>query len=116
MRQIVVMLPKTKEDLFSYEINWAVYDKYIWASVEHERMAFKRKLRSWLGSKKMLNWWFVTSCQVSKIMHVPASRLVERLQLILGDGSEVFVRRMWQRLIFGTKLMLLHLRWMTKSS
>lgn len=28
-KQLIDMIPKTKEELFSYEINWAVYDKVI---------------------------------------------------------------------------------------
>lgn len=27
LKQLIDMIPKTKEELFSYEINWAVYDK-----------------------------------------------------------------------------------------
>jgi len=26
-KQLIDMIPKTKDDLFSYEINWAVYDE-----------------------------------------------------------------------------------------
>jgi hypothetical protein len=28
-KQLIDMIPKTKEELFSYEIDWAVYDKVL---------------------------------------------------------------------------------------
>ncbi|XP_015957067.1 RNA-binding motif protein 25 isoform X1 [Arachis duranensis] len=97
-KQLIDMIPKTKEELFSYEINWAVYDKH----QLHDRMRpwISKKIKEFLGEEEnTLIDYIVSSTQE----HVKASQMLERLQIILDDEAEMFVLKMWRMLIFEIK-------------
>ncbi|KDO82453.1 hypothetical protein CISIN_1g002335mg [Citrus sinensis] len=97
-KQLIDMIPKTKEELFSYEINWAVYDKH----ELHERMRpwISKKITEFLGEEETtLVDYIVSSTQD----HVKASQMLELLQTILDDEAEMFVLKMWRMLIFEIK-------------
>ncbi|KAK6922170.1 RNA recognition motif domain [Dillenia turbinata] len=107
-KQLIDMIPKTKDELFSYEINWAVYDKIdlkfpITAQHElHERMRpwISKKITEFLGEEeKSLVDYIVSSTQE----HVKASQMLELLQSILDEEAEMFVLKMWRMLIFEIK-------------
>ncbi|KAL9401560.1 hypothetical protein Peur_005409 [Populus x canadensis] len=97
-KQLIDMIPKTKEELFSYEINWAMYDKH----ELHERMRpwISKKITEFLGEEETtLVDYIVSSTQD----HVKASQMLEMLQAILDDEAEIFVLKMWRMLIFEIK-------------
>ncbi|XP_061372328.1 RNA-binding motif protein 25-like [Gastrolobium bilobum] len=97
-KQLIDMIPKTKEELFSYEINWAVYDKH----QLHERMRrwISKKIKEFLGEEEnTLIDYIVSSIQE----HVKASQMLERLQIIFDEEAEMFVLKMWRMLIFEIK-------------
>ncbi|XP_038703620.1 RNA-binding protein 25 isoform X2 [Tripterygium wilfordii] len=97
-KQLIDMIPKTKEELFSYEINWAVYDKH----ELHERMRpwISKKITEFLGEEETtLVDYIVSSTQE----HVKASQMLELLQSILDEEAEMFVLKMWRMLIFEIK-------------
>ncbi|KAI5573499.1 hypothetical protein BDE02_10G083000 [Populus trichocarpa] len=97
-KQLIDMIPKTKEELFLYEINWAVYDKH----ELHERMRpwISKKITEFLGEEETtLVDYIVSSTQE----HVKASQMLEMLQAILDDEAEMFVLKMWRMLIFEIK-------------
>ncbi|KAJ6771720.1 SPLICING FACTOR PWI DOMAIN-CONTAINING PROTEIN / RNA RECOGNITION MOTIF (RRM)-CONTAINING PROTEIN [Salix koriyanagi] len=97
-KQLIDMIPKTKEELFLYEINWAVYDKH----ELHERMRpwISKKITEFLGEEETtLVDYIVSSTQD----HVKASQMLEMLQVILDDEAEMFVLKMWRMLIFEIK-------------
>ncbi|CAL0312969.1 unnamed protein product [Lupinus luteus] len=97
-KQLIDMIPKTKMELFSYEINWAVYDK----NQLHERMRpwISKKIQEFLGEEEnTLIDYIVSSTQE----HVKASQMLERLQMILDEEAEMFVLKMWRMLIFEIK-------------
>ncbi|KAE9614436.1 putative RNA recognition motif domain, PWI domain-containing protein [Lupinus albus] len=97
-KQLIDMIPKTKMELFSYEINWAVYDK----NQLHERMRpwISKKIQEFLGEEEnTLIDYIVSSTQE----HVKASEMLERLQMILDEEAEMFVLKMWRMLIFEIK-------------
>ncbi|XP_027361801.1 RNA-binding protein 25 isoform X2 [Abrus precatorius] len=97
-KQLIDMIPKTKEELFSYEIDWAVYDKH----QLHERMRpwISKKIKEFLGEEEnTLIDYIVSSTQE----HVKASQMLERLQIILDEEAEMFVLKMWRMLIFEIK-------------
>ncbi|CAK7326957.1 unnamed protein product [Dovyalis caffra] len=97
-KQLIDMIPKTKEELFSYEINWVVYDKH----ELHERMRpwISKKITEFLGEEETtLVDYIVSSTQD----HVKASQMLEMLQAILDDEAEMFVLKMWRMLIFEIK-------------
>ncbi|KAJ6718975.1 SPLICING FACTOR PWI DOMAIN-CONTAINING PROTEIN / RNA RECOGNITION MOTIF (RRM)-CONTAINING PROTEIN [Salix purpurea] len=97
-KQLIDMIPKTKEELFLYEINWAVYDKH----ELHERMRpwISKKITEFLGEEETtLVDYIVSSTQD----HVKASEMLEMLQVILDDEAEMFVLKMWRMLIFEIK-------------
>ncbi|XP_052173187.1 RNA-binding motif protein 25 isoform X2 [Diospyros lotus] len=97
-KQLIDMIPKTKDELFSYEINWAVYDK----NELHDRMRpwISKKITEFLGEEEAtLVDYIVCSTQE----HVKAYEMLERLQSILDDEAEMFVLKMWRMLIFEIK-------------
>ncbi|XP_068638198.1 RNA-binding motif protein 25-like isoform X2 [Aristolochia californica] len=97
-KQLIDMIPKTKEELFSYEINWAVYDKH----ELHERMRpwISKKITAFLGEEEATLVDYIVS---STKEHVKASQMLELLQSILDDEAEMFVLKMWRMLIFEIK-------------
>lgn len=97
-KQLIDMIPKTKEELFSFEIDWAVYDKH----ELHERMRpwISKKITEFLGEEEpTLVDYIVSSTQE----HVKATQMLELLQSILDDEAEMFVLKMWRMLIFEIK-------------
>ncbi|KAJ6814270.1 RNA-binding protein 25 isoform X1 [Iris pallida] len=97
-KQLIDMIPKTKEELFAYEINWAVYDKH----ELHERMRpwISKKINDFLGEEEATLVDYIVS---STKEHVQASKMLELLQAILDDEAEMFVLKMWRMLIFEIK-------------
>ncbi|KFK40809.1 hypothetical protein AALP_AA2G043700 [Arabis alpina] len=97
-KQLIDTIPKTKEELFSYEINWAMYDKH----QLHERMKpwISKKILEFLGEEEVTLVEFI----VENIQqHVKASQMLQQLQSILDDEAEMFVLKMWRMLIFEIK-------------
>lgn len=97
-KQLIDTIPKTKDELFSYEINWVIYDQ----NALHERMRpwISKKITDFLGEEEdTLVDYIVSSTQE----HVDAGEMLERLQTILDDEAEMFVLKMWRMLIFEIK-------------
>ncbi|KAF4366109.1 hypothetical protein F8388_014827 [Cannabis sativa] len=97
-KQLIDMIPRTKEELFSYEINWAIYEKH----ALHERMRpwISKKITEFLGEEETtLVDYIVSSTQD----HVEADRMLQLLQSILDEEAEMFVLKMWRMLIFEIK-------------
>uniref|UniRef100_A0A1D1ZAQ2 RNA-binding protein 25 n=1 Tax=Anthurium amnicola TaxID=1678845 RepID=A0A1D1ZAQ2_9ARAE len=97
-KQLIDMIPKTKEKLFAYEINWDIYDKH----ELHERMRpwISKKITEFLGEEEATLVDYIVS---STREHVHASQMLELLQSILDDEAEMFVLKMWRMLIFEIK-------------
>jgi len=97
-KQLIDLIPKTKDELFAYEINWAVYDK----NELHDRMRpwISKKITEFLGEEETTLVDFIVS---STQEHVKASEMLGRLQSILDDEAEMFVLKMWRMLIFEIK-------------
>ncbi|KAL8106312.1 RNA-binding motif protein 25-like isoform X2 [Apium graveolens] len=97
-KQLIDTIPKTKDELFSYEINWTIYDK----NHLHERMRpwISKKITEFLGEEEtsLVNYIVSTTQE-----HVNASEVLDRLQTILDDEAEMFVLKMWRMLIFEIK-------------
>uniref|UniRef100_A0A803L0I3 RNA-binding protein 25 n=1 Tax=Chenopodium quinoa TaxID=63459 RepID=A0A803L0I3_CHEQI len=97
-KQLIDMIPKTKEDLFSYEINWVVYDE----NRLHERMRpwISKKITEFLGEEETTLVEFI----VDRFReHVKAEKMLDVLQRILDEEAEMFVLKMWRMLIFEIK-------------
>ncbi|MCL7042784.1 hypothetical protein MKW94_010017 [Papaver nudicaule] len=97
-KQLIDMIPKTKEELFAYDINWDVYEKH----ELHERMRpwISKKITEFLGEEEPTLVDYIVSSTKS---HVRASQMLELLQSILDDEAEMFVLKMWRMLIFEIK-------------
>lgn len=109
-KQLIDMIPKTKEELFSYDINWAIYEKH----ALHERMRpwISKKITEFLGEEETtLVDYIVSSTQE----HVKASQMLELLQSILDEEAEMFVLKMWRMLIFEIKKVETGLAFRTKA-
>ncbi|XP_076919567.1 RNA-binding motif protein 25-like isoform X2 [Bidens hawaiensis] len=97
-KQLIDTIPKTKDELFSYPINWEVYVK----NGLHERMRpwISKKITEFLGEEETsLVDYIVSSTQE----HVTADEMLDRLQSILDEEAEMFVLKMWRMLIFEVK-------------
>ncbi|XP_076918751.1 RNA-binding motif protein 25-like isoform X1 [Bidens hawaiensis] len=97
-KQLIDTIPKTKDELFSYPINWEVYNM----NGLHERMRpwISKKITEFLGEEEMsLVDYIVSSTQE----HVTADEMLDRLQSILDEEAEMFVLKMWRMLIFEVK-------------
>ncbi|KAI3851864.1 hypothetical protein MKW98_019863 [Papaver atlanticum] len=131
LKQISQAMPKTKEELFSSEIKWDVYEKHglqksmrkgIW--IETLELIRKRK-ESMLVDEQIM--WSIFDYHVSAsqrelsaqeeallvfeelmlMLHkyrACPSKMLEYLEPILGSGSEKFVMRMWYAVMCGIKL------------
>ncbi|CAF2075665.1 BnaC01g43120D [Brassica napus] len=97
-KQLIDTIPKTKEELFSYEINWAMYDKH----QLHERMRpwISKKIMEFLGEEEATLVDFIV---LNTQQHVQAAQMLELLQSILDEEAEMFVLKMWRMLIFEIK-------------
>ncbi|XP_057528779.1 RNA-binding motif protein 25 isoform X1 [Amaranthus tricolor] len=97
-KKLIDMIPKTKDDLFSYEVNWAVYDE----NRLHERMRpwISKKITEFLGEEETTLVDFI----VERFReHVKAEKMLDVLQRILDEEAEMFVLKMWRMLIFEIK-------------
>ncbi|XP_037441185.1 uncharacterized protein LOC119309257 [Triticum dicoccoides] len=96
--QLLAAIPKTKEELFAYDVNWAIYDKH----GLHERM------RHWVSEKSIEVFGeeiaeFVEYVIASTKEHVDAPRMLEALVSLMDDSAEKFVISFWTELIFEIK-------------
>nr|BAJ95197.1 predicted protein [Hordeum vulgare subsp. vulgare] len=96
--QLLAAVPKTKEELFAYDVNWAIYDKH----GLHERM------RPWVSEKSTEVFGeeiaeFVEYVVASTKEHVDAPRMLETLASLMDDSAENFVLSLWTQLIFEIK-------------
>ncbi|XP_010547946.1 PREDICTED: RNA-binding protein 25-like isoform X3 [Tarenaya hassleriana] len=97
-KQLIDTIPKTKDELFSYEINWAIYDKH--QLQERMRPWISKKITEFLGEEEAtLVDYIVTNTQE----HVKAPQMLELLKSILDEEAEMFVLKMWRMLIFEIK-------------
>ncbi|MCL7044381.1 hypothetical protein MKW94_015127 [Papaver nudicaule] len=132
LRRVNETMPNTKEELFSREINWDVYDKHelhvnmrrgVW--IEMLELIRQEQDAGLVGDEIIWSIFdyhasasqreFIAQGKanivVDQIMRslskdrVSASRMTELLQPILGHGSEKFVMRMWYALICGIKIL-----------
>ncbi|CAD6245050.1 unnamed protein product [Miscanthus lutarioriparius] len=97
-KQLIDMIPRTKEELFAYDINWAIYDKH----ELHERMRpwISKKIIEFLGEEESTLVDYIISCTKD---HVQAEKMLDLLQSILDVEAEMFVLKMWRMLIFEIK-------------
>jgi RNA-binding protein 25 len=94
-KQLIDTIPKTKEELFGYPVDWLIYDKH----ELHEKMRpwISKKITEFLGEEETTLVDFIVS---NTRKHVPAASMLELLESILDDEAEMFVLKMWRMLIF----------------
>ncbi|KAI3972843.1 hypothetical protein MKX01_019501 [Papaver californicum] len=127
LKRVNETMPKTKEELFSCNINWDVYNKHeLHATRSMTLELIRQKEEAGLAEDEIV--WsifnyhasasqreFITQGKDSMVVdlimpslsedRVSASQMTELLQPILGHGSEKFVMRMWHALTCGIKLL-----------
>lgn len=94
-KQLIDTIPKTKEELFAYNVDWAIYDQHDL----HERMRpwISKKITEFLGEEEVT---LVDLIVTNTRKHVTAAYMLELLENILDDEAEMFVLKMWRMLIF----------------
>ncbi|MCL7050163.1 hypothetical protein MKW94_020004 [Papaver nudicaule] len=130
LKRINEEMPNTKEELFSYEIQWDIYEKHelqrnmrkgIWI----ETLEFIRQNKEAMLVDEQIMWsifdYHVSASQreftaqeeaipvfeeIMSRLHKDRAcpyKMVEFLEPKLGNGAEKFVMRMWYALICGVK-------------
>uniref|UniRef100_A0ACD5Y291 Uncharacterized protein n=2 Tax=Avena sativa TaxID=4498 RepID=A0ACD5Y291_AVESA len=97
-KQLLAAVPKTKEELFAYDVNWAIYDKH----------GLHEKMRPWISEKTAEIFGeeipeFVDYVVASTKEHVEAPRMLEALASLMDHSAEKFVLSVWTNLIFEIK-------------
>lgn len=97
-KQLLAAVPKTKEELFAYDVNWAIYDKH----------GLHEKMRSWISEKTAEIFGeeipeFVDYVVASTKEHVEAPRMLEALASLMDHSAEQFVFSVWTNLVFEIK-------------
>ncbi|XP_024365355.1 RNA-binding motif protein 25 isoform X3 [Physcomitrium patens] len=97
-KQLIDTIPKTKEELFNFPVDWNIYDSHDL----HERMRpwISKKITEFLGEEENTLVDFIVS---STRKHVSAATMLELLEAILDDEAEMFVLKMWRMLIFEVR-------------
>ncbi|KAI3890956.1 hypothetical protein MKX03_019965 [Papaver bracteatum] len=131
LKQVSETMPKTKAELFSYEIQWDVYEKHglrrhMRAGMWIETLELIRKKQKAMPVDEQIMWSifdyhvsasrreFAAQQEAIMVFEEIMSRLykdcaspsemLEYLGPVLGSGFERFVMRMWYALISGVKL------------
>ncbi|KRW99775.1 hypothetical protein PPERSA_07852 [Pseudocohnilembus persalinus] len=96
--EIYKNIPKTKEDLFSYKINWPLLAK---------SDIIEKKIRPYLiqKSKEQLGDEepnFVKMIVKKLNNFEPAEKIIQKVEVILEEDAEDFVIKLWRNLIFET--------------
>ncbi|KAM0919911.1 hypothetical protein ACQ4PT_007899 [Festuca glaucescens] len=97
-KQLLAAVPKTKEELFAYDVDWAIYDKH----------GLHEKMRPWISEKTTEIFGeeipeFVEYVVASTKEHVEAPRMLEALASLMDHSAEKFVLWVWTKLIFEIK-------------
>ncbi|XP_051187401.1 uncharacterized protein [Lolium perenne] len=97
-KQLLATVPKTKKELFSHHVNWAIYDEY----------GLHKRMRPWISKKATAVFDEELSEFVDYVVacikeHVNAPRMLELLESLLDDDAEKFVALTWRKLIFEIK-------------
>ncbi|MCL7035097.1 hypothetical protein MKW94_018143 [Papaver nudicaule] len=130
LKQVNEEMPKTKEELFSYEIKWDVYEehelqRYMRTGIWIETLEFIRQKKEAMLVDEQIMWsifdYHVSASQreftaqeeaipvfeeIMSRLHKDLAcpyKMVEFLEPKLGSGAEKFVMRMWYALICGIK-------------
>ncbi|CAM6100095.1 unnamed protein product [Calypogeia fissa] len=94
-KELIDTIPKTKEELFAYPVDWEIYDQHDL----HERMRpwISKKITEFLGEEEttLVDFIVTNTCK-----HVTAASMLDLLESILDDEAELFVLKMWRMLIF----------------
>ncbi|CAN0023001.1 unnamed protein product, partial [Choristocarpus tenellus] len=95
-KELVVSIPKDREELFAYPINWQVVEG-------HD--IIKGKMRPWIV-KKMVEYLgeeekTLTEFIVTKLsQRAPPQAILNELKLVLEEDASVFMVKMWRMLVF----------------
>eukprot|EP00250_Pteridium_aquilinum_P008813 c18228_g1_i1 orf=300-2774(-) len=97
-KQLIDTIPKTKDELFAYKIDWKIYDQHDL----HERMKpwIQKKILEFLGEEEDTLVEYIVS---NTRKHTGAAEMLELLTTILDDEAEMFVMKLWRMLIFEVK-------------
>ena len=96
IRSIVDMIPTAKDELFAFQIDWAMVDSL---------QLLENKVRPWL-CKKMVEYLgdaedVLIDFIIKKLAeHASPKDVLEELEQVLDDDAEIFVVKMWRFLVF----------------
>lgn len=96
MKRLIATIPIAKEDLLTYEVNWAIVDK---GQLVESKMKpwVSKKIADYLGEEEPMLIKYVMEMLTE---HAKASSIIEKLAVVLEDEAETFVIKLWRYLIF----------------
>lgn len=89
-------MPQTKQDLWSYPVDWEMLSKSV---------IIERKIRPWLH-KKSIEYMgevednFINIIEIRLVKSSRPERIVRDLRELLEEEAEDFVVKLWKMLIF----------------
>jgi RNA-binding protein 25 len=95
-KQIVAMIPASKADLFSFQLDWDIVDE---AGIVPKKMKswVTKKIVEYLGEEEATLIEFVLAKMAN---HMAPQEILDQLAFVLEDEAEVFVIKLWRMLIF----------------
>jgi len=95
-KQIVSMIPTSKEDLFGYNIDWDIVEE---AEIVSKKMKpwVTKKIIEYLGEEEATLIDFVVTKMANRM---PPKEILDQLAFVLEDEAEVLVIKLWRLLMF----------------
>jgi len=102
MKRLIGTIPIAKEDLLTYDVNWAIVDK---GKLVESKMKpwVSKKIADYLGEEEPMLIKYVLEMLTE---HAKASSIIEKLAVVLEDEAETFVIKLWRYLIFESMRMM----------
>eukprot|EP01103_Thecamoeba_quadrilineata_P018686 TRINITY_DN724_c0_g1_i1.p1 TRINITY_DN724_c0_g1~~TRINITY_DN724_c0_g1_i1.p1 ORF type:complete len:695 (+),score=172.47 TRINITY_DN724_c0_g1_i1:120-2087(+) len=96
VKNVIASIPADVDELFAFTVNWDTVD---------QKLIVDRKMKMWV-TKKIVEYLGEEEVELINFIlekissHTPPSEITQQLKSVLDDESQVFVAKMWRKLIF----------------
>ena len=104
-KNIILLIPDSKNELFKFEINWVLVDQF--KLIDELKDFIKKKIKEILGSEEETMFEYLIA---NMSLHCTPETLVSDLEEILGEEANIFVSKVWRMLAFKVKQKELQLK------
>jgi hypothetical protein len=96
IKQLYMQMPKQKDELYSYEIDWeSLFDHELIQSVCRPWIA--KKINEYMGEEEPLMINIVIKLLMQKCT---SEQLFNKMQNIMDDACDEFVEKLWRVIVF----------------